>query len=306
VPVFGCRLLRLLLLSVLLVMSAPSFPQMRHLPRHADAADDRARQHGQGHGGKASAFVTEIDKMIHTCGEQAAELRKLPLDAVARSLPLRDNQRDALEQVRSSAMDAAQTLAAMCPGRIPAELSAKLDTLAEALKAVTDSLGGLRPAIEQFYGSLDDEQKGWLLVMSATGARPARPDRGNRKEAAAVHGGDWGAGSTSSICAQWGAILRTWPVRQIESEMQLSDLQHATLYELTAAIYRSAGDLAEACPAENRVTPLGRLDAKRDELLALREDIEAIQPSAAAFESALNEAQRKQFAEAVDLAAGAE
>lgn len=78
--------------------------------------------------------------------------------------------------------------------------------------------------------------------------------------------------------------------------MQLSDAQRAALYELSAAIYRSAGDLVEACPAENPVTPHGRLDAKQNELQAVREDIKAIRPPAAAFENALNEVQKKRLA----------
>jgi hypothetical protein len=71
--------------------------------------------------------------------------------------------------------------------------------------------------------------------------------------------------------------------------MQLSAAQRAALYELSAAIYRSAG-LSEACPADNAVTTLGRLDAMQKELQAVRHDIEVMRPSATAFENALNNA----------------
>jgi len=47
---------------------------------------------------------------------------------------------------------------------------------------------------------------------------------------------------------------------------------------------------------ENPVTPHGRLDAKQNELQAVREDIKAIRPPAAAFENALNEVQKKRLA----------
>jgi len=300
----GFRHLRFLLVLALLATSAPSLAQTRHLRHHWDETKDRADREGdQAHGDKPALFATAIDRMIYACGKQAAELRTLPLEAITRSVRLGDDQREALEQVRSSANGAAKALDARCPKQIPRELTAKIDVLDDALGLVADSLSGLRPAFETFYALLDDEQKGRLVTMNLSSNQPSRPDRAaTRKELASGIRDD---GELKSMCPQWAANLRSWPIRQIESRMQLSDEQHATLYELTAAIYRSAGDLAEACPLESRVTPLGRLDAKQNELQALRQDIQAIRPFAAAFENALNAAQRKRLAEEVDLSTGA-
>ena len=75
-----------------------------------------------------------------------------------------------------------------------------------------------------------------------------------------------------SNCLQWGDRLTTWPVRQIETAMALSNFQRASLYELTAVIYRSAGDLTQACPAGNPLTPVGRLELKEHQLRALQQD----------------------------------
>src|SRR5262249_27311610 len=38
-----------------------------------------------------------------------------------------------------------------------------------------------------------------------------------------------------TVFRQWASILRSWPIRQIEAGTQLSDEQHAALYEVTAA-----------------------------------------------------------------------
>jgi len=166
------------------------------------------------------------------------------------------------------------------------------------LSLLADSLSGLRPALLKFHASLDDEQKGRLVAMSRSSKPTPRSGRtGTRKGPAAGGGAEEKA---TSICTQWAAILRTWPVRQFDTQMQLSDAQRAALYELSAAIYRSAGDLVEACPAENPVTPYGHLDARQNELQAVREDIKAIRPPAAAFENALNEVQKKPLALATD------
>ena len=71
------------------------------------------------------------------------------------------------------------------------------------------------------------------------------------------------------------------------------------LHDLTAAFYRAAGSLTGACPAEDRFTALGRLDAKQRQLQALRQGIDAIQPVLSKFENSLNDSQRTQLAIAI-------
>lgn len=289
--------LRFLLLLALVVTGAPSLAQARHLRHYGDDATWRTNDAQDHAHGQPTVFTTSMDRMIRACSEQATVLRKLLLDLTIQSMQLSDDQRDALERVRTSVHGAAQTLDADCPKSIPPELGAKLDMLDHALTLIVDSLIGLRPAVLTFYVSLHDEQKGKLVVMGLSGPAPRSGRARTRKDVASGNGAD---PDVRSICAQWAANLRTWPVRQIDAGMQLSDPKRAALYELTAAIYRSAADLVEACPVENATTPLSRLDARQNELQALREDINAIRPSAAAFESDLTEVQRKRLADAME------
>ena len=294
----GYRHLRFLLLLALVVTGAPSLAQERHLRHHGDDTSSQTNDE-QDHGhGQQTVFAASMDRMIHACSEQAATLRKLPLGTTIQSMQLSDDQRDALERIRASAGGAVQMLDANCPKSIPAELGAKLDTLDHALSLMVNSLVGLRPAVLAFYALLDDEQKGQFVAMSLSDSPASRSGRARtRKDLASGNGADPGV---RSLCAQWAANLRTWPVRQIDARMQLSDPKRAALYELTAAIFRSAGDLVEACPVGNPITPVSRIDARQNELQALRQDLEAIRPSAAVFESALNEVQRKRLAEAME------
>jgi hypothetical protein len=290
----ACRHVLLLLILGLVVTGAPPPSQARHLRHHGDEASTRADEERYQEHGRRTAFAAFIDEMIQACGEQAAALGKLPPDTIVQAMQLSDDQRAAFDQVRTSADSAAKTLDANCSKHIPAELGAKLDTLDDALSLIVDSLSGLGPAVK-FYGMLDDEQKGGLVAMSLSYNRASRSGRaGTRKHRVSNSRADPDA---KSICTQWAANLRTWPVRQIDAAMQLSDPQRAALYELTGAIYRSAGNLVETCPRQNAITPRGRLEARQNELQALRQDIEAIRPSAAAFENALNELQRKRLAE---------
>jgi hypothetical protein len=89
------------------------------------------------------------------------------------------------------------------------------------------------------------------------------------------------------------AALRSWPIGEIARGMRLSDQQHAALHEVAAATYRAAGDLLASCPTDNPLTPVGRLDAEREEMRALLFGINAIQPVLADFEDTLNADQKK-------------
>ena len=97
--------------------------------------------------------------------------------------------------------------------------------------------------------------------------------------------------------------LRSWPVRQIEEGASLSDEQHATLYELTAAIYRAAGQLVAFCNADDRLTPPGRLEARQNQLEALQNGIEAIRPAFARFESGLTDVQKAKLGGLMNMSA---
>jgi hypothetical protein len=277
-----------------MMTGAPSIAQGRH-HHHGDEQGARNNEQADEEHGKPKAFAVSIDEMIHACAAQAAAFRQLPPEAVVEAVQLTDDQRAALDEIRTSAGSAAQSLDANCPKSIPAKLDAKLDTLGNVLNLVADALGGLRPAVVKFHALLSDEQKGRLITMTLSDGRPSRSGR-TGKNSAGANGGNQEA---KAFCAQWAAILRTWPVKQLDAGMQLSDGQRAALYEVSAAVFRSAGDLVEACPMANPVTPLARLDATRDELQALRQDIDAIRPAAAAFESRLNEVQRKRLTEAM-------
>jgi hypothetical protein len=243
-------------------------------------------------------FGRGIEQMIRACAEQAVELKRIPFDLVSQTVQANDEQRSALERVRGTANDAAETLSAACPKDTPAELGQRLAQLGRALDAIAASLATLRPALATFYDTLDDEQKARLVAIDFSRKSLSKSERGERGTAngRAPNGSD---PAPDPVCNRWIAILRSWPVRQVESGIALSDEQRAILYEITAAIYRATSGLIGACPAEDRFTALGRLDAKQRQLRALRHGIDAIQPVLSKFEDSLNDSQRTRLAIAV-------
>jgi hypothetical protein len=94
------------------------------------------------------------------------------------------------------------------------------------------------------------------------------------------------------VCKAWAGALREWPIRQIESTIMLSDIQHAALYDLTASIYRAAGALVPSCPTETSFTPLGQIEAKRKRVNALAQAISVIHPALDRFTDTLDDKQK--------------
>ena len=241
-----------------------------------------------------NGFGRGIEQMIGACAEQVIEFKRVPFDLVSRTVQANDEQRTALEQVRSTANDAAETLSAACPKDVQAELGPRLDQLGRGLNAIAASLAALRPALVTFYDALNDEQKARLVAKDSS--RKSLSDQGERRTVN-ERVTDGGSNAVQDpVCRQWVTILRSWPVSQIESVISLSDEQHADLHDLTAAIYRATAGLVGACPAEDSFTALGRLDANQQQLEALRKGIDAIQPVLSTFENSLSAHQRVRLA----------
>jgi hypothetical protein len=226
--------------------------------------------------------------MIRACEEQSVELRKTPFDGISRTVRPSENQQNALETIRSTISAATDKLAATCPKDIPAMPSERLDALTHAIDALLESRTTMHPALDNFYASLDEEQKARIIVNLSSKAQ-TKPNRDARLAADPDNPQN---ADQDSVCRQWAIVLRSWPIKQIEAGIQLSDEQHAALYEVTAAFYRAASGVISSCPAENPLTPLGRLEAEQKQLEALRRGIDIIQPVISAFEKLLTDSQK--------------
>jgi hypothetical protein len=242
-------------------------------------------------------FSAAIEQMIHACDVQVHELKNMPLDGVAEMIKPSEQQRDALEQIRSAAQNESESLAAACPKNVSGSVHERLDTLSRTLGTMAASLATLRPTFAAFYGLLNDEQKARLVAKTAsTDTQPGsdeKPRSHQSQDVANRHGDPY--------CQQWVLYLKSWPIRQIDDRASLSDDQRATLYELSAAIYRAAGKLKTTCDADDRFTPPGRLEAREEELKALQQSVEAISPAFSRFESELTDTQKAQLRGVLNL-----
>jgi LTXXQ motif family protein len=100
----------------------------------------------------------------------------------------------------------------------------------------------------------------------------------------------------SGTCEELGAVLRNWPVREIERDVRLAGAQRVAFYELVTASLKAAETLSSACPAEAALTPVGRMETMRKCLTAVRAATAAIRPALARFYEALDQGQKVRFA----------
>ena len=310
---------RCLLCTIVMMLACTSAADARHWryygyhwyghtwsDSHRGNDESRGDEGARGAGNKTDLsnqvgdFGSAIERMIRACDQQASELKKMPLDDVTQTVKPTESQHKALEQIQSVALDTAETLGATCPKALPKGLNGQLAILSHTLEAMATSLRALRPTFATFYGLLDDEQKARLVAMGVSNNSRARSEQDGR--ATGRQNIDRRGGSNQgSFCQQWVIDLRSWPVRQIEDGASLSDEQRATLYELTAAIYRAAGRLGASCNADDRFTPPGRLEARQVQLEALQQGIDAIRPVFSRFESELTDVQKARLGSVVNV-----
>jgi LTXXQ motif family protein len=275
--------------------------------------------------GRSGPFGATIEKLVRGCAVQAAEFENWPLDAISRTVGADETQRKALDGLRDAAKQAAERLSADCPQDVPAAPAARLEAVEQGIDAALKAFDVVEPKLAAFYAALNDEQKARLYrdmaapaaaaagsAADTTGAREARDERRERYSSRRHRWRDYAAARDAAArqreraprqapgfggaCEQLAAVLRNWPVREIERDVRLADAQRVALYELVTTSLKAAETLSSACPAEAALTPVGRMESMRKRLAAVRAATAAIRPALARFYEALDQGQKVRFA----------
>jgi hypothetical protein len=298
--------------------------------RRSRERGDAALRRGRG------PFGAVVDKLVRVCGQHGADFDNWPFNALERIAGADEGRRNALAALRERAKAAAERLAADCPQDVPAAPAARLEAVEQGIDATLAAFDTVEPALQSFYGALDDEQKARLYrdMMAAPAAAAARettarreprddarqdyssrrhrwrayaaareaaareptPSQGRSQARSQAAARDTSGPAWSTMCEELAAVLRGWPVREIERDVGLSSAQRVAFYELVTASLKAADTLGGACPAETALTPVGRMDAMRKRLAAVRAATAAIRPALAQFYEALDQGQKVRFA----------
>jgi hypothetical protein len=99
------------------------------------------------------------------CNQQT-EFTNVPADQITETIKLSDAQKQELEKLKAVSAPASATLKESCPSGVPDTIQARLDGAQMRVKALSQAIDTVRPAVHDFYTSLTDEQKAALVIHS--------------------------------------------------------------------------------------------------------------------------------------------
>jgi hypothetical protein len=136
----------------------------------------------------------------------------------------------------------------------------------------------LRPVVEQFYQSLDDEQKARFNALG-----PDNPDQPQAQR------------DLTQVCGERGSGIASLPGERIERAVQPDEAQRSALKELQDATSEAANLLSSDCPTYRTLTPVGRLQAMEERLDAMLRAMQTVQPALEKFYTSLSDEQKERF-----------
>jgi hypothetical protein len=126
-------------------------------------SDEQKRQFNAMNGSTEGARAA--GNMATLCGQQAGSFIDLPVQRIEEVLEPTLEQQSAFDDLRKATQRAADQLQSSCPTAVPQSPAARLDTVETRLKATADAIKAVRPALENFYAALNDEQKARFNIM---------------------------------------------------------------------------------------------------------------------------------------------
>jgi LTXXQ motif family protein len=227
-----------------------------------------------------SANAAESDRA--TCIAQVKDQAMRPLDRINETLRLSPDQQRGLNVLRTAVRAAIDGEAAACRRDLPATQPERLRAMIDGLWAMRYAEFRIRPAFETFYNTLTDAQKAQLAEEPQT------------------------VGSSAAVPAATPATVCSEPVaaevnlfEPIQRALRPTDEQRKSLQMLYGASMEMAQFLTSTCPSETPPTPMARLDAASDRVMALLHAAMGIEPMLGTFYATLSDQQRRRFNAAV-------
>ena len=94
-----------------------------------------------------------------SCKEPKAGLANLPIERIEDAVKPTDAQEGGLKHLENATAKAVSMIQAACPGDTPITPPGRLEAMEKRLQAMIDAANTVKPALNDFYGSLSSEQK---------------------------------------------------------------------------------------------------------------------------------------------------
>ena len=113
------------------------------------------------------------------CGTRASELTDWPIGRIAETVGPTDAQRAELDALNDAGAKAVAVLKDACPNDLPSIPTGRLAAMESRLEVMLAAVKIVRPALDGFYQSLNDEQKARFNAVVPTDGAAAGRDQQN-------------------------------------------------------------------------------------------------------------------------------
>jgi len=223
--------------------------------------------------GRARAVGTDL------CTGQTAGLTDWPIERIAQTVAPDDTQRAALDELKVATAQALDILEAACPTDLSSTPTGRIEAMALRLDAMLQAVRLLRPALEKFYQSLNEEQK---ARFNALGADDDPDQQQSRRD-------------LTQACGERASGIASLPLERIERAVRPDEAQRDALSELRDATAEAIELLKSDCPTYRALTPVVRLEAMEKRLEAMSRAVHTVQPALEKFYGSLGDEQKERF-----------
>ncbi len=114
---------------------------------------------------------TTAEQQTNACVNAKPGLADLPIDRIDEVVRPAGTQEDALDRLSNATQQAVDTLKAACPDSTPLTPVGRLEAMEQRLNAMLTAAKTIQPALEDFYSSLNNEQKARFNTLDRDLAR---------------------------------------------------------------------------------------------------------------------------------------
>ncbi len=145
----------------------------------------------------ASQQVAKLDA-AKLCGDRGPAFGDLPAAEIEKAVALDDGQRGKLDALRIVSQKADDIANGGCVSSMPSTVGARLDATEKRVNALIEAANTLKPAVDDFYAALSDEQKARFNSMNETAQSSSGAGPATTSGASSGEGGSNGEGKRSA------------------------------------------------------------------------------------------------------------
>jgi hypothetical protein len=225
---------------------------------------------------RASASPQTLQQL---CGTPDKGVTAWPLADIARAVRPTPEQRALLDELKAAAARAADVFKDSCAETYALTPAGRLRAMMNRVSATLEAVKIVRPALENLYNSLNDEQQARFNALG-----PNIGDRSPTQQQASAEG-----------CGDPKSGLTQLPIQRIEAVLHPAGKQKEALDRLSEATAKGVEDLQAACPNDVPMTPVGRLEAIQHRLEAMLKAAKLVEPALDEFYATLSSEQKARF-----------